>query len=44
VLQSSAHLSPLEAMLVYKQLWTLERTFCTTKSLLGTRPDLSQAA
>ena len=33
VLQTNANLSPLEAMLVYKQL-----TFRTTKSLLETRP------
>ena len=38
VLQTNAHLSALEAMLVYKQLWTVERTFRTTKSLLETRP------
>jgi len=38
VLQTNADLSPLEAMLVYKQLWTVERTFRTTKSLLDTRP------
>ncbi|HYX64785.1 MAG TPA: IS1634 family transposase [Burkholderiales bacterium] len=38
VLQTNAHLSPLEAMLVYKKLWTVERTFRTTKSLLDTRP------
>jgi len=38
VLQTNAHLSPLETMLVYKQLWTVERTFRTTKSLLETRP------
>ncbi len=38
VLQTNARLSPLEAMLVYKQLWTVERTFRTTKSLLDTRP------
>ena len=38
VLQTNAHLSPLETMLVYKQLWTVERTFRTTKSLLDTRP------
>jgi transposase len=31
-------LSPLEAMLVYTQLWTVERTFRTTKSLFETRP------
>ena len=38
VLQTNASLSPLEAMLVYKQLWTVERTFRTTKSLFETRP------
>ncbi len=38
VLQTNANLSPLEAMLVYKQLWTVERTFRTAKSLLETRP------
>jgi transposase len=38
VLKTNAHLSALEAMLVYKQLWTVERTFRTTKSLLETRP------
>src|SRR5271165_3976672 len=38
VLQTNAHLSALETMLVYKQLWTVERTFRTTKSLLETRP------
>ena len=38
VLQTNAQLSALEAMLVYKQLWTVERTFRTTKSLLETRP------
>jgi len=38
VLQTNANLSPLEAMLVYKQLWTVERAFRTTKSLLETRP------
>jgi transposase len=38
VLRTNADLSPLEAMLVYKQLWTVERTFRTTKSLLDTRP------
>ena len=38
VLQTNAQLSPLEAMLVYKQMWTVERTFRTTKSLLETRP------
>src|SRR5271165_3122299 len=38
VLRTNASLSPLEAMLVYKQLWTVERTFRTTKSLLETRP------
>ena len=38
VLQTNAKLSPLETMLVYKQLWTVERTFRTTESLLETRP------
>ena len=43
VLQTNAHLSPLEAMLVYKNLWTVERTFRTTKSLFETRPIYHQA-
>jgi transposase len=38
VLQTNARLSPLEAMLVYKNLWIVERTFRTAKSLLETRP------
>jgi transposase len=38
VLRTNARLSPLEAMLVYKQLWTVERAFRTSKSLLETRP------
>ena len=38
VLQTNARLSPLEAMLVYKNLWTVKRTFRTAKSLLDTRP------
>ena len=38
MLRINADLWPLEAMLVYKQLWTVERTFRTTKSLLETRP------
>jgi hypothetical protein len=38
VLQTNAHLSLLEAMLVHKQLRTVERTFRTAKSLLETRP------
>jgi hypothetical protein len=38
VLRTNARLSPLEAMLVYKQLWTVERTFRTAKSLFDTRP------
>jgi hypothetical protein len=36
VLQTNAHLSPLDAMLVYKQLLTMN--FRTTKSLLDTWP------
>ena len=31
-------LSPLEAMLCYKQLWRVERVFRTSKSLFATRP------
>lgn len=42
VLQTNARLSALEAMLVYKQLWTVERTFRTTKSLFETRPIFHQ--
>src|SRR5580700_5849838 len=38
VLRTNARLSPLEAMLVYKKLWTVERAFRTSKSLLETRP------
>jgi transposase len=38
VLQTNARLSPLAAMLVYKHLWTVERTFRTAKSLFETRP------
>ena len=38
VLRTNARLSPLEAMLVYKQLWTVERAFRTSKSLFETRP------
>ena len=38
VLRTNAGLSPLQTMLVYKQLWTVERAFRTTKSLFETRP------
>ncbi len=38
VLRTNAGLSPLQTMLVYKQLWTVERTFRTAKSLFETRP------
>ncbi len=38
VLRANAGLSPLQTMLVYKQLWTVERAFRTTKSLFETRP------
>ena len=34
----STDLNPLEAMLCYKQLWTVEQTFRTAKHLLTTRP------
>ena len=38
VLRTNAGLLPLEAMLVYKQLWMVERAFRTSKSLFETRP------
>ena len=38
VLHTNTELNPLEAMLCYKQLWTIEQTFRTTKHLLLTRP------
>jgi hypothetical protein len=38
VLRTNADLNPLEAMLCYKQLWTVEQTFRTAKHLLVTRP------
>ena len=38
VLRTNTELAPLDAMLCYKQLWTVERTFRTAKSLFATRP------
>ena len=38
VLRTNTDLSPLDAMLCYKQLWTVEQTFRTAKHLLSTRP------
>jgi len=38
VLRTNTDLSALEAMLCYKQLWTVEQTFRTAKHLLMTRP------
>ena len=38
MLRTNAGLSPLEALLCYKQLWMVERAFRTSKSLLATRP------
>ena len=38
VLRTDADLNPLEAMLCYKQLWTVEQTFRTAKHLFSTRP------
>jgi hypothetical protein len=38
VLRTNSKLSPLQTMLVYKQLWTVERAFRTTKSLFETGP------
>src|SRR5215467_8888399 len=38
VLRTNTDLNPLEAMLCYKQLWTVEQTFPTAKHLFSTRP------
>ena len=38
MLRTNTDLNPLEAMLCYKQLWTVEQTFRTGKHLLATRP------
>ena len=38
VLRTNADLSPLEAMLCYKNRWRVERAFRTSKSLFATRP------
>src|SRR5208283_1550925 len=38
VLRTNTSLSPLEAMICYKQLWRVERAFRTSKSLFETRP------
>ena len=38
VLRTNTELAPLDAMLCYKQLWTVERIFRTTKDLFVTRP------
>ena len=38
VLRTNTDLNPLEAMLCYKQLWTVEQTFRTAKHLMTTRP------
>src|SRR6266704_1760915 len=38
VLRTNTDLNALEAMLCYKQLWTVEQTFRTAKHLLTTRP------
>src|SRR3974390_3912492 len=38
VLRTNTDLTPLEAMLCYKQLWTVEKTFRPAKHLLSTRP------
>ena len=38
VLRTNTDLNPLEAMLGYKQLWTVEQTFRTAKHRLSTRP------
>jgi transposase len=38
VLRTNTDLNPLDTMLCYKQLWTVEQTFRTAKHLLTTRP------
>jgi Transposase DDE domain len=38
VLRTNTDLNPLQAMLCYKQLWTVEQTFRNAKHLLATRP------
>ena len=38
VLRTNTDLNPLEAMLCYKQLWTIEQAFRTAKHLFSTRP------
>ena len=38
VLRTNTDLDPLQAMLRYKQLWTVEQTFRTGKHLFATRP------
>jgi hypothetical protein len=38
VLRTNTALGPIAAMLRYKQLWTVEQVFRTTKDMLGTRP------
>ena len=38
MLRTNTDLNPLEAMLCYKKLWTVEQTFRTAKHLLSTRP------
>ena len=43
VLRTNTDLNPLEAMLCYKQLWTVEQTFRTAKHLLLDPADLPQA-
>jgi hypothetical protein len=42
VLRTNTTLDPLAAMLRYKQLWTVEQVFRTTKDVLGTRPIFHQ--
>ncbi len=38
MLRTNTDLNPLDAMLRYKQLWTVEQTFRTAKHLFATRP------
>jgi hypothetical protein len=38
VLRTNTEFNPLETMLCYKQMWTVEQTFRTAKHLLASRP------
>ena len=44
VLRTNTELDPKDVALRYKQLWMVERTFRTAKSILNTRPVFHQTA